>query len=110
MLASLNQMSYKFTNRQDDVISLCYMIFYMLNNSELPGFDSFLKTKNFDANTDIQQCFEIVKRYKNDVTLTKMSKMISLDFKGNQKKLNNMKVNDLIEQIKQILACFAREV
>ena len=97
MFASINQMDYKFTNRQDDVISLCYMIFYMLNNSELPGFDSFLDSKNLDDDTDIQQVFKLVKKYKCDVSLKKMSKMISLDFKGNQKKLNNVKVNELIE-------------
>ena len=55
MFASLNQMNYKFTKRQDDIISLCYMIFYILNNSEMPGLDSFINSESLDDISEIEK-------------------------------------------------------
>ena len=35
--ASKHQMDFKITSRRDDLISLCYLLFYVLNNFGLPG-------------------------------------------------------------------------
>ena len=39
LFSSLDQMEFKFTSRKDDMISLCYMLFYMLNDLTMPGFN-----------------------------------------------------------------------
>ena len=60
MFASLNQMNYKFTKRQDDIISLCYMIFYILNNSEMPGLDSFINSEKLFFLIPVNSNFSII--------------------------------------------------
>ena len=40
LFSSLDQMEFKHTSRKDDMISLCYMIFYMLNDLKMPGFST----------------------------------------------------------------------
>ena len=36
-------MEFKYTSRKDDMISLCYMMIYILNRNAFPGIDAFLK-------------------------------------------------------------------
>ena len=43
IFASLNQLNFKITSRRDDIISLCYLLIYMLNNGCLPGIDIHTK-------------------------------------------------------------------
>ena len=38
LFASVNQMNFKRTSRSDDLISLSYIIMFLLNQFELPGF------------------------------------------------------------------------
>ena len=54
-------MEFKFTSRKDDMISLCYMMFYMLNDLSMPGFKS-QSTAMRDADTI--KVFKMVKSYK----------------------------------------------
>ena len=43
-------MEFKYTSRKDDMISLCYMMIYILNGNAFPGLDAFLKTlKSIDS-------------------------------------------------------------
>ena len=38
LFASLNQLEFKVAQPKDDLISLCYMMFYLLNGCDLPEF------------------------------------------------------------------------
>lgn len=40
LFSSLDQMNFKVTSRRDDMISLCYILFYLLNELEIPGMSS----------------------------------------------------------------------
>lgn len=35
--ASSDQMEFKLTSRRDDLVSLCYLLFYVINGFSLPG-------------------------------------------------------------------------
>lgn len=39
MFSSAHQLSFKSTSRRDDLISLCYLMVYLLNDCQLPGID-----------------------------------------------------------------------
>jgi hypothetical protein len=36
-------MNFKATSRVDDMISLAYLMFYLINDSELPGLNSYIE-------------------------------------------------------------------
>ena len=52
-------MEFKYTSRKDDMVSLCYMMLYLLNDLNLPGF----KEDNSQAmsRADTIEIFKIVK-------------------------------------------------
>ena len=52
IFASLNQLNFKVTSRRDDLISLCYLLIYMLNRANLPGIDL---TRRYDRNQSFKQ-------------------------------------------------------
>ena len=69
------------TSRKDDLISLCYLIFYILNDSRMPGISKeALKVINSDS-SDTPAVFKAVRKYKNSVTLQKMPSLIKIDTK-----------------------------
>ena len=39
LFSSINQMEFRVTSRRDDMISLCYLLMYCLNEFEVPCFD-----------------------------------------------------------------------
>lgn len=39
IFASLNQLNFNATSRKDDIISMSYLLIYMLNRGNLPGID-----------------------------------------------------------------------
>ena len=41
MFASLDQMEFKQTSRKDDMVSWFYLLLYMLNGKNMPGFADF---------------------------------------------------------------------
>ena len=58
MFASLNQLNFLSTSRRDDMIAMCYLVIYMLNEAYLPGVSN---TKEYDQN----QRFVEVRNAKN---------------------------------------------
>ena len=39
LFASKNQLEFKLTSRRDDIIALCYMMLYLVNDFVLPGYE-----------------------------------------------------------------------
>lgn len=65
IFASLNQLRFNVTSRRDDLISLCYLLVYILNNGELPGIDLSL-------DLDKKQSFQQAKRAKIDYSIEQL--------------------------------------
>ena len=63
IFASLNQLNFKITSRRDDVISLCYLLIYMLNRANLPGIDL---TRSYDRNQSFKQARSAKMNYSLD--------------------------------------------
>lgn len=59
--ASLNQMKFHSTSRRDDLISLFYLMVYMLKRGNLPGL-------NIKDDTDVNEEFKIVRDAKQNQT------------------------------------------
>lgn len=55
IFGSLNQLKFKKTSRRDDMISLCYMLVYLMNNGQMEGIDLEQQMSNSDAFKLIQQ-------------------------------------------------------
>lgn len=49
IFGSLNQLNFKVTSRRDDLISLLYMMIYILNNGKLSGIDLESQMSSFEA-------------------------------------------------------------
>lgn len=62
IFGSLNQLNFLKTSRRDDLISLLYMLVYMLNNGQLTGIDLDTQMINTEA-------FKLAKRAKMNHTL-----------------------------------------
>ena len=58
MFASLDQLNFLSTSRRDDMIAMCYLVIYMLNEAYLPGVSN---TNEYDQN----QRFVEVRNAKN---------------------------------------------
>lgn len=63
IFASANQLNFQMTSRRDDLISLSYVLIYLLNNGNLQGIDlssnmsrneSFIQAKNAKENISIE--------------------------------------------------------
>ena len=59
-------MDFKHPSRKDDMISLCYMLLYILSGLTLPGFDAYSQALKCN---DTIKVFKMVKKYKNATTL-----------------------------------------
>jgi len=57
IFASLNQLNFQLTSRRDDLISLCYLLIYLLNEGNITGIDL---SKNLNRN----ESFNLVKKAK----------------------------------------------
>lgn len=68
-------MDFKYTSRKDDMISLCYLLLFMLNDLKLPGFDG--RDKSI-MNADTIKLFKIVKKFKKEINLQSMAELINV--------------------------------
>ena len=57
IFASLNQLNFQMTSRRDDLISLCYLLIYLLNKGNLKGID-------LSQNLSRNESFNLVKKAK----------------------------------------------
>ena len=57
VFSSLNQLKFHSTSRRDDLISLFYLIVYLLKGGNLPG-------TNLKTNTDVNKEFQIIRDVK----------------------------------------------
>ena len=74
-------MEFKTTSRKDDLVSLCYLMFYILNDSKMPGISTeALRIINSDS-SDTPAVFKAVRKYKNEIPLQKMPNLITIDTK-----------------------------
>jgi hypothetical protein len=71
-------MDFKMTSRKDDMISLCYLLFYILNEFEMPGIGLDSLDKLNDDTVDTPQVFKIIKKFKTQTSMFKMSQLIEL--------------------------------
>jgi hypothetical protein len=62
IFGSLNQLAFKTTSRRDDMISLCYMMIYILNNGSIRGID-------IDAPMSSVNAFKMIQKVKREHTL-----------------------------------------
>ena len=58
IFASMNQLDFQMTSRRDDLISLCYLLIYLLNNGNLKGID-------LSQNLSRNESFNLVKKAKS---------------------------------------------
>jgi hypothetical protein len=49
IFGSVNQLKFLTTSRRDDIISLLFMLVYILNQGQLPGIDLFTQMDNIQA-------------------------------------------------------------
>lgn len=63
IFASLNQLNFQMTSRRDDLISLCYLLIYLLNGGNLKGIDL---TQNLSRN----ESFNLVKKAKTNHSIS----------------------------------------
>lgn len=62
IFGSLNQLNFKVTSRRDDLISLSYMLIYMLNKGELTGID-------LESNLSNTEAFKLARKAKENHTM-----------------------------------------
>lgn len=60
LFASINAMTFTSTSRKDDLMSLCFLLIYLLNDREIFG--------DYEGYSDDQK-FELLKREKKNLTL-----------------------------------------
>lgn len=59
MFATLSQFKFESTSRRDDLISLCYLLVYLINDSKVP-----FSIENFEAQKSVSALFKQVKKVK----------------------------------------------
>ena len=65
MFSSLNMLEFERPSRRDDLISLCYLLSYLLNQGHLKDMD-------FDRGMDQMEVFEFIRKAKRGHTLGDM--------------------------------------
>ena len=75
MFASVDQLDFQSATRKSDLISICYMLIFMLNDLDMP-----LQPK--DGKNEIADLFESQIKYKKSITFKKMIKELD-QFHGN---------------------------
>ena len=71
LFASLNQMNFMRTSRRDDIISVFYLMMYLINGSSFPGLD-------IQEDTKVNEQFEQVKVYKKKNSPTMMAEGLNM--------------------------------
>ena len=69
LFSSLNQMEFGSTDAKDDLISLAYLLVYILNDQSLPGFNKHIKNLSVFQKEDKLLLFSAVKNFKHNVSL-----------------------------------------
>lgn len=64
MFATLSQFEFETTSRKDDLISLCYLMIYLLNDGKVP-----YSIENFTVEKSISALFKKVKKVKQKIDL-----------------------------------------
>lgn len=73
--ASLNQMELSNTSRKDDLVSLCYLLTYILNNGHMPFKKEYGVVSNDEASkigVDFKTLFCKYLHYKRQVSIKKI--------------------------------------
>jgi hypothetical protein len=97
LFASTDQLEFKRTTRRDDLISLTYLMLFLLNNCEFPCLPpEFYKSKK---NESIFEKFNMMKKFKMKTPISKMIKNL---------KLNQDFNNDLSPTEKSVRASFVK--
>jgi hypothetical protein len=69
LFSSLHQMELMATSRKNDLESLMYLMFYMLNDQNLPNLQTDYNSNDFDVN----KVFKHVMKLKTKTSLIEMS-------------------------------------
>ena len=67
LFASVNQLEFKRTTRRDDLISLSYLLLFLLNNCDFPCMSD-----DIFENGKVNEKFEQIKKFKKDTTFKQM--------------------------------------
>ena len=73
LFASKNQLEFKLTSRRDDIISLCYLMLYLVNDFVLPGYE---RERFKDILLDQVKTMEAMLELKTNYSLADMAKLI----------------------------------
>ena len=74
LFASVDQLEFKRTTRRDDLISLSYLLLFLLNNCEFPCLpNEFYKQKK---NEQVFEKFNMMKKFKKETALSQMIKSL----------------------------------
>ena len=73
--ASVNQLFFKSTSRKDDLISACYLLFFLFNSNQIPFIDRD-EDSNGDSTDDVRNKYKGILKIKNDNSLSKMAKSL----------------------------------
>jgi hypothetical protein len=65
-------MSFRKTSRKNDLESLMYLMLYLLNGSDMPGLCEDNENLD-DESLDTYQIFKLVKKLKENTSISKMS-------------------------------------
>jgi hypothetical protein len=70
MFSTINQLSFLTTSRKDDLLSLCYLMVFLLNRGDVPyspkSFTTeFTISKNFKKAKKIKQTFSLSEAVRN---------------------------------------------
>lgn len=72
LFASLDQMNFQRTSRRDDIISVFYLIIYLINDCQFTNL-------NINEKLPIAQQFKQVKDYKSKNSLTKLVEKLDIE-------------------------------
>jgi hypothetical protein len=65
-------MNFFRTSRRDDLISMCYIILFLLNKFEIPGFPQEFYEYEQNSAEDMFNYLKKMKRFKESVPITEM--------------------------------------
>ena len=85
-------MNFHRTSRRDDMISLTYLLIFLLNSFEFPLFPEEFYTYN-EANVDMFQYLQKMKAYKQKVNLKEMLRCMQYMFPRKKDQTSNEKRN-----------------
>lgn len=72
LFASVDQLEFKRTTRRDDLISISYLLLFLLNNCEFPCLpNEFYKSRKHEQ---VFEKFNMMKKFKKETPLSQMIK------------------------------------